>query len=860
MSYVRVAYTGDTSGPGTHVHGWISSGGSYFSASTDTMHITSHNYIRIVYHVQSSAVTGELSISDDTVTHTVVLIGKTIPPAPALTAVGPYFPYIPEGTDTCTHLTLINSTGGPDTIHSVSWAHNPNGIFTWDSVSLPYILAAHDTTHWTYCFHAPDNTNMTLDTLRIYFGSGDSSVSRIVYGIATSPLALEGPYFPNDILEGSDTCTQMRIINTSGTADTIESLSWAHNSNGVFVWDTVSLPAVLAAHDTTYYTFCFHAPNNTQLNIDTIVLSYHTSSGNGNVSRLVEATAATPPSDLSLLGPYFPEHTPEGADTCVSMRLINTTSSADTIEHVTWAHNPGVIFVWDTTALPTTLGPHDTTYFTFCYHAPDNTNLNIDTVSIAYRNGTSSLSSSRIVEAIATDTTPPDAELHAIGPYFPDHVPEGTDTCVSHGSVWPLVLINGGSDVDTIESFSWAHDPGSVFSINTSGTTFPFTMASHDTMYWTACFHAPSDTEMHWDTLIIRYHDAYSNDRYVTRVVYGKAVDTSIHTCYGLYAAASAVTNYGDTSYIHLYIHNYLDSSSTLTAIHISGTDDGAFRVDSTGFPNTIGANAYDSVWIKFIPNRTSGSTEYSATAALSFTTNDTEHCHAADVSLVGYMPQTCSDTEMVNFDTTGSKDVSVSGDSGHYYAHRIDFTNNSSSTLRVTAVNWTHSSSHWLVAQIVPPLPDTLAPNASMAVIIHFYGDTSGTTYYDTLALTISGGYADPFGKNTAQSSNGIFYVNLTGHSNAAPAQVALAVTPNAPELRLYPNPSAGVVNMELEGTPNATFEITDVLGNVIASHSGTRDWQWDANSIALPKDGTYFIRATNGVSVVTKRLVLER
>ncbi len=119
--YVRVAYTGDTSGPGTYIHAWISSGGSYFSVSADTVHITGYNYIRIVYHVQSGTVTGQLSISDDTTAHTVVLIGHPNPPPPALTATGPCFPYIPEGGDTCTHLTLINTGSHPDTLNSMSW-------------------------------------------------------------------------------------------------------------------------------------------------------------------------------------------------------------------------------------------------------------------------------------------------------------------------------------------------------------------------------------------------------------------------------------------------------------------------------------------------------------------------------------------------------------------------------------------------------------------------------------------------------------------------------------------------------------------------------------------------------------------
>ena len=653
--YVRIAYTGDSAGPGTYIHAWISDGSSYFSVSADTIHVTTYSYIRIVYHVASGTVSGQLSISDDTTTHTVVLIGHGNPPPPdgEMYAVGPYFPQnTPEGADTCTG----------DALH---------------------------------------------------------------------------PNFPG--------CYSLRLINTGSDADTLVSAGWLHDPSAIFSWDSVSLPLTVPAHDTVYWPFCFNAPMNTNQYTDTFVVHYH--------------------------------------DSASQTRYI-----------------------------------------------------------------------SRIVSAKAIDTTPPDGAVLGYGPYFPSNTPEGADTCTH------LRLINSGGDLDTIVSAGWTHDPGTYFSWDTSAISFPFTLASHDTTFWDCCFHAPSDTELHLDTLIVRYHDVYSQDRYIVRIVYGKAVDTTIKTCYGMYAAASAVTNYGDTSYIHLYLHNLLDSSATLTALSILGSDDGAFRVDSSGFPITIAANTYDSVWLKFIPNRTSGSAEYNASATASFSTNDTAHCHEATVSLVGYMPQTCSDTESVSLDTTGTHDVSLSGDSGHYYAHRIDFTNNSSSTVIVSAVSWTHSSSHFLVSQIVPALPDTLAPSAGMAVIIHFYGDSSGTIYLDTLALTVQAGIAERGGRFTPQSGNaGTLYINFKGISNTA-SSVAAASVPNAPNLLLYPNPSTGLVNMELNGAMNATFEVIDVLGNVIAAHSGSGVWQWNASALGLPSDGTYFIRASNGKEVTTKRLVLQR
>ncbi len=862
IQYVRIAYNGDSTGPGTHIHAWISDGSSYFGCPTDTVFTKSYIYLRVAYKPQTSAVHGTLSISDDSVTRTVLLIGNALPTTPALTAEGPYFPSIPEGHDTCEQsyygLRLINTTSSPDTIHSLDWSHNPNGIFTWDSVSLPYILGAYDTAYWTVCFHAPDNTTENIDTLVVYYGSGDAHVSRVVEGTAITndgTLSAVGPYFPEHPIEGADTCVKMTLINTSSGTDTIQRVAWGHNSD-VFSWDSTKVPFTLGAHDTTYLTFCYHAPDNTETYTDTVLVSYSDASGSQWLdSRIVSATAVTNDDELSAVGPYFPENTPEGKDTCVSMRLVNNGSGIDTVESINWAHNPNGIFNWDSTTVPFTLGAHDTTNLTFCYDAPDNTTTYIDTLTIRYNDANGSAwYDTRIVYATAVDTNPPDGELTAVGPYFPDVVDEGHDTCTT------MRLVNTGSDLDTITGESnntrtgWTHDPNGIFTWDS--VSLPATLGSHDTTYWTFCFHAPNDTNLYVDTFNIYYHDAYSQTRSVSRIVSGKATDPSITTCYGLYAATFATTNVGDTTEETLYIHNNLKNATSLTSIHISGTDDGAFRVDSANFPLTIDSNAYGYVTLKFIPARHDGSDEYTATLTANFSTTDTTHCREATVSLVGYMPQSCSDTATEDVDTTGTADVDISGDSASSYAHRIDIVNNTSETVIVSAVKFIDSSSHFYIYQTVPGVPDTLVPGAGMAVIIHFYGDT-GQAYYDTLAITITNGITHG-GKYTPLAAPGTMLISVKGTQTSAPASVNITAQSGL-NVMLYPNPSSGLVNMELDGATSATFQIFDILGNVIASHVGSGTWQFDATASGL-SNGTYFIRASSGESVATKRFVLQR
>ena len=104
--------------------------------------------------------------------------------------------------------------------------------------------------------------------------------------------------------------------------------------------------------------------------------------------------------------------------------------------------------------------------------------------------------------------------------------------------------------------------------------------------------------------------------------------------------------------------------------------------------------------------------------------------------------------------------------------------------------------------------------------MIFHFYGD-SDMTFYDTLAFTVQNGITWRGGKPIPLSDPGTLYVNVKGLSTPPPASVATVSAPNA-NLQLYPNPSSGIVNMQLDGSENTTFEVFDVLGNIIASHTG--------------------------------------
>ena len=742
-SYIRVSYSGDTTGPGDHIRAAITSGSSYFSISVDSIFTKSYYYWTITYTIQSTAVTGSITFTDDTTTRVIVLMGGAGPDG-SISTYGPYYNNVPRGATNCEPLRMINTGSDVDTITSVAWSHSNGGLLIWDSsLTFPHVLGSHDTLNWNICFHAGTDTNVHLDTLLVYYKDAYSSTryfTRIVSAQAhdtSSPdgvLSSSGPYWTGSVPKGATSCTNLRMINTGADVDTLISASWAHSTGGIFTWDSsVTFPHTMASHDTVNWSFCFHAPNDTNIYVDTLHVVYHD------------------------------------------------------------AYN-------------------QTRYIT------------------------------RIVYARAVDTTSPDGALVWVGPYWTATVPEGGTSCTY------MRVINNGADVDTIVSVAWTHDPSGMFVIDSSFST-PAVLGSHDTMYVNACFHAPYDTLRHWDTLVVHYHDAYSQSRYLTRIVSGQATDTSIRTCYGLYVPSIALTEVGDTSSFRLYISNQLDSSASLTGIHFSGSGDASFRVDSSTFPRTIAAHAYDSLWLKFVP-QTSTSTTYTSVMTVTFTTNDTAHCHTASTTVTGHSALAARDTASVSLTDTTTKHIAlVSDTSVNYYSHRVNVVNSTGSRIRIDTAYLTNTNHIYIAQQIHSKFPDTLVDGAWHSVIIHFYGDSSHTVYHDTLVVTM---------ENALMA----YYFFVDGISTASTSGVLTLTRSAATDIRIYPNPSSGFANIQPVGLSSVTYDVLDILGNVVAQHTGAAEWQWNPGSEA--NDGTYFVRATGRdadghVVVVTRRFALK-
>jgi hypothetical protein len=109
-------------------------------------------------------------------------------------------------------------------------------------------------------------------------------------------------------------------------------------------------------------------------------------------------------------------------------------------------------------------------------------------------------------------------------------------------------------------------------------------------------------------------------------------------------------------------------------------------------------------------------------------------------------IPPATSDTQTISLSEDTS--VKVSGDSVGAKPHRINLVNKSNETVTVLSTALTHSNNRFSIAQVLPGIPDTVAPGATFSIIVNFTGDTSGTVYLDTINMLI-----DPNEESTSYS-----------------------------------------------------------------------------------------------------------
>lgn len=302
-------------------------------------------------------------------------------------------------------------------------------------------------------------------------------------------------------------------------------------------------------------------------------------------------------------------------------------------------------------------------------------------------------------------------------------------------------------------------------------------------------------------------------------------------------------------------IENRTNQTATINGGTITtngqATTDFAFATGTT-FPITIAPWGSQTVNLTFNPMDTNRSA-YLAT--LTFDVAGT-NCADVSVSLTGVgLPTVAVGPEGSILDTLGiistggmGGNVAVIGGECESGTQTIAFQNNLNTAVTVSGLTFTGSqASNFTVIGSTPALPATLQPGDIMNIQVRFICGPNDGFYTANLSVQTQGGIAPiviPF--QTIQQG---------------PASVARGEHSGV-TITVSPNPTRGIVRVEVKDAASARIEILNVLGQTVATGEGT-SFFWNGET-AGASAGIYIVRVSgtnaNGREFVeTRQIIIE-
>ncbi len=299
-----------------------------------------------------------------------------------------------------------------------------------------------------------------------------------------------------------------------------------------------------------------------------------------------------------------------------------------------------------------------------------------------------------------------------------------------------------------------------------------------------------------------------------------------------------------DTTVKPLILHNISSAPLVISGAKISGAE---FSFKGTPYPDTVAAGAYDTVQVQFgtsgfqYGNYPTGSLSLSITGV-----NSLPPCTYFDYGMTGSIYLPVEDSSYVNMFPDSSVTLSI-GSTHEHSLHLFFFKNNGSTNVRVTSVSFTGSDSSYFNVAYAYRF-DTIAPGGTLFLLVELNAPTQ-RTYKADLVLTIQNGLVSQH-----------FRINATRRS--ATQGVAPIAFANQHDFNVSPNPSHGTLNIEVPGAREATIQVYNVLGALVASQHAT-SWRWNESSSGLP-NGTYVVRVIgkdliNATFTSSKMIVIE-
>ena len=356
----------------------------------------------------------------------------------------------------------------------------------------------------------------------------------------------------------------------------------------------------------------------------------------------------------------------------------------------------------------------------------------------------------------------------------------------------------------------------------------PFTLQVGDTAYFTVCFEAPDvNDSVAMGTLTIRYH-LVGHSKIAMHPVYLKGWSRGCIAIETDYLHFDTVIQ-GSVWYKSFFVSNLSEDSVTLDTIkHYTYPASGFTVVDS--LPIMIPPGDSVEITVRFEADSTKGDYEL-----LYLTTK--EGCGTAMISMLG---ETYFDTTTIPLQGDQTRSLSFTGDSSRSFVW-YRFHNNIADSITVLSASLAQGT-YFSVSTTNPSLPVKLASAEVLEVSIQFTGPPG--TYDDTLVIVTEAGIvALRFPIDAVISSSDV----RSGTSVAA-------------NVNIFPNPSSGLVNVEVSDGRVTSIEILDALGSVVERLDASRT-TWDGSQAA---NGVYFVRVavigSDGKPyAMTRRVVLE-
>lgn len=308
-------------------------------------------------------------------------------------------------------------------------------------------------------------------------------------------------------------------------------------------------------------------------------------------------------------------------------------------------------------------------------------------------------------------------------------------------------------------------------------------------------------------------------------------------------------------------ITNRTNQAATITGATITanggGSQQAAFSLGGATFPMTVGAFGSTTFTVTFNPN---DSTRVSYNARLNLDVTGTV-CDDITVNLHGVsLPSVANGGNGRVLDTldivgrlggSGNAVVVVSG-ACEGDSQVVAFRNNLNTSLTVTNLRFVgEGAADFTLISTTPALPVVLAAGELLNITVRYNCDDTAGFHNAILQLNTAGSLQpQTFDFQTFQ---------------AAPLASVDATENHGVTIAVSPNPSRGMVKIEVADAASARIDILNIMGATVASFEGLT-WTWngqlDGTNVS---SGTYLVRVS-GTNVggerfvTTRQIVIER